>query len=231
MVIIQDRHSSCAECHEGISLFSALNAEDRELLCQTRAGLRYSPGEVMIRQGDLANKILFIRQGIVSVQHQERRRTIILTLETEGALLGLPVLYTARTYPYTVIPFTETDCCQFELHSFQQVIRRNGEFAAMVMEQMNDYTLRSFARLHTLTLKQLHGRLADIMICLHDRIYKSTSFSLPMSRRQLADITVMSSESLSRILREFRDDGILSVDGKDVHILDIDRMRKISQSA
>ena len=74
-----------------------------------------------------------------------------------------------------------------------------------------------------------HGRLADILLCLSHRIFLSDSFDLPLSRADLGDLTGMSTESVIRIMKEFKDDGLIDMHGKQIHLLDIGRLERISE--
>ncbi|HWS00883.1 MAG TPA: helix-turn-helix domain-containing protein, partial [Prolixibacteraceae bacterium] len=71
--------------------------------------------------------------------------------------------------------------------------------------------------------------LADILLCLANRIFKSTSFDLPLSRADMGDLTGMSTESVIRMMKEFKDDGLIEMCCKKVELLDIGRLEKISE--
>ena len=86
-----------------------------------------------------------------------------------------------------------------------------------------------YDRFFSLTQKQLHGRMADILLCLANRIYGSYEFSLAFSRKDLADLTAMSNESAIRILKDFKDDGIIETDGKGIKIVKLDMLKKVSR--
>ncbi len=69
--------------------------------------------------------------------------------------------------------------------------------------------------------------MADILMCLSERIFKSLEFDLPLSRNDMGELTGMSTESVIRLMKEFKDDKIIEVSGKKITILDPERMRKI----
>ena len=79
------------------------------------------------------------------------------------------------------------------------------------------------------TYKQSFGRLADILICLSDRIYKKNEFELPLSRKELAELTGMSSETVIRALKKFQVDGIIRTYGKCIEVIDYERLKQISE--
>jgi len=94
---------------------------------------------------------------------------------------------------------------------------------------LNESTAQIYGRFYTLTKKQLHGRLADILLCLANRIFKSNSFDLPLSRADLGDLTGMSTESVIRMKKEFKDDGLIGISCKRIDLLDINRLERLSE--
>ncbi|MBW7847146.1 MAG: winged helix-turn-helix domain-containing protein [Bacteroidales bacterium] len=76
--------------------------------------------------------------------------------------------------------------------------------------------------------KQTYGRLADVIICLSNRIYKTPRFPLHLSRKDFAEPSGMSIESIARILTKFKADGLIEVTNEYVEILDFDKLNLIS---
>ena len=71
--------------------------------------------------------------------------------------------------------------------------------------------------------------MADILLCLADRVYNSDSFLMNLSRKDLAELTAMSNESATRVLKEFKDDQIIKLDGKSIIILDRNKLERLSR--
>ena len=75
----------------------------------------------------------------------------------------------------------------------------------------------------------MHGRLADAILHLSREVYKSESFELKLSRKDIADFTGMSTESAIRILKEFHNDKIIDLDGKKLKINSFQILEKLSE--
>ena len=116
-----------------------------------------------------------------------------------------------------------------DIQIFKQLLMQNSAFSYHIISLLNESTSQIYGRFFSLTQKQLHGRLADILLCLSHRIFLSDSFDLPLSRADLGDLTGMSTESVIRIMKEFKDDGLIDMHGKQIHLLDIGRLERISE--
>lgn len=222
-------NTDCIEELRNMESFHVLSEEDLHFVHDKYREINYRKGEYICKQGSFASQIMYIKKGVVKVFTEHSDTNLILTLERSGCFIGLPTLYTSKVFPYSVTSFEDATVCLIDVQDFQLLMRRNSLFALEVIKQLNDYTLRSFDRLHCLTHKHLHGRLADILLCLMNRIYCSTEFTISLSRRDLSELTVMSIESLSRIIKEFNDEEITRIVGKDIEILQVERLQSISK--
>ncbi len=85
-----------------------------------------------------------------------------------------------------------------------------------------------YGRFYCLTRKQSNGLVADLMLCLSNRVFRSNKFCLPITRNDLADLTGLSIESVMRIMKEFKEDGLIDTKGKNIEILSQESLEKIS---
>ncbi|MGH8401726.1 MAG: helix-turn-helix domain-containing protein, partial [Gammaproteobacteria bacterium] len=71
-------------------------------------------------------------------------------------------------------------------------------------------------------------RLAAFLMSMsrrfHMRGYSATEFILRMTRRDIANYLRLATETVSRVLAKFQDDGLISVERRDVKILNIGRL-------
>ena len=83
-------------------------------------------------------------------------------------------------------------------------------------------------RFYCLTMKQTYGRMADVLLCLANRIYKSDRFPLHLSRKDFSELTGMTIESVSRIFTKFKNDGLIRIESDYLEILDGEKLEMIS---
>jgi len=76
----------------------------------------------------------------------------------------------------------------------------------------------------------MHGRIADGLIYLSNKIYEGLNFSLHLSRQDVADLTGMSKDSAIRILKEFHNEGVIELDGRNLKIMNFGQLERISET-
>ena len=104
-----------------------------------------------------------------------------------------------------------------------------GPLGAALITDLNKRSHYLYQRIIALTRKQAHGRIADIILCLAGRIFESDEFTIPCKQKELAEMAAISPESLSRILKDFKNDGAVSMAGKKVTVLDRRKLEMISK--
>lgn len=222
---------SCIDCNCQSACFRELEPEELSLMNDNRLEVHYKKGESIAKQGTYSPHIMYIKRGLVKVILEHHNKNTILCIERAGTFLGLESLFGEKIFHYSVATYIDSEICLFEIDSFKRMCEENPKFSAKVIESLNERSVRVYDRLITLTQKQLHGKFADILLCLRDRIYFSNSYELDLSRKDLSEITTMSIESLSRVIKEFKEEGIIDIDGKKLTIKDIDRLKQISRTS
>lgn len=212
------------------SWYELLTPEERTLIDEHSVSLKFKKGETVCKQGGFASHIFFLEEGLVKVYLEERDNNLILTLATNHSLLGLPSIFEGNNkLPYSISTYTDSRIRMIDIQVFKQLLKQNPTFAFRIINVLNENTSQIYGRFYSLTQKQLHGRLADILLCMANRIFKSDTFELPLSRADLGDLTGMSTESVIRMMKEFKDDGLIDMQCKSIVLLDMLRLERISQ--
>jgi len=82
----------------------------------------------------------------------------------------------------------------------------------------------------SLAHKYVNGRIADILIYLSEKIYKSTEFNLTLSRKELSEFAGCSQENIIHTLTRFNKEGIIKVEGKKITIINPGKLKEVSRT-
>ena len=189
--------------------------------------LIYSKGDLLIKQGTIAPYVIFVKKGMVKIFLEHRDRKQVLCVE-KGGFVGLESMYNDKFFQYSVSAVTDVKVCIIEMKSFKAHVEKDILFASKIIRHINLRSKNLYKRIITLTQKQAHARVADILICFVERIFGVTVYELPFTRKDLAEMTTLSVESLSRILKEFKTEGVVKSDGRNFEIIDLEKLKQIS---
>ncbi len=213
-----------------LSWYELLCDNEKILIDQHSVSLNFKKGETVCKQGAFASHIFFLEEGLVKLYLEEKNKNLILSLSTNKNLLGLASIFEGNNkLPYSISAYTDSRIRMIDIQIFRQLLNQNATFSYRIINILNESTAQIYGRFFSLTQKQLHGRLADILLCLSNRIFKSNSFELPLSRADLGDLTGMSTESVIRMMKEFKEDGLIDMHCKSIELLDVARLERISE--
>ena len=113
----------------------------------------------------------------------------------------------------------------------KELVRENGNFALDLLERMSRTADNIIRNYNDINRKNLRGRIAYILLNFSDTIYLNDRFDLPVSRKEIAELIGMTTENVIRILSEFRKEGIIRINGKEIEITDKPKLQFLSEHA
>lgn len=222
--------SGCTISGRPCRIFEMLNPEETKLLEDGSVRIKYKKREMICKQGSFVSHVVYMEQGLAKVFIDDGQNLLVLKILPSCNLLGLTsVSEETGTYPYSAMAYIESEVRLIDINVFKQLLAKNSSFAREVIDILSANSVQIYSRFFCMTHKQAYGRLADILLCLSDRVFKQDTFDLPLSRKELAELSGMSSETVIRMLKKFSDDRLIMMDGKKLKLIDYDRLKRISE--
>jgi CRP/FNR family transcriptional regulator len=223
------KHSDCNHCKKRIESFRVLREEDFKIIEEKRYEVLYHSGETIFKQGTSFTHIICITEGLVKVYLESaNRRNFILSLIGPGEIFGSPGMYTDNMHHFSVVAVEDTITCYIERQIIEEIIKTNNLFAVEMLKRSNMRDIAHFRKFRTLTQKQMPGRVAEVLLYLYQNIYKSNPFILTISRQDIADMASVTKEGTIRVLKDFKDAGLITLNGNELKILNEKALISIS---
>ncbi len=226
--IVDRIKTSCTVTNLRCDCFEHLTDEQRDLVEKNKVMVEYKKGEVIVKQGTFTSHILFICEGLVKVFHEEGGQTLILRIAAPNSLIGLTSLpLNQNIFQYTASAYVKTTVKLIDINIIRQLILENGKFASAIIDVLSEVSIQKNGRFFSLNNRQSFGKLADLILCLAGNIFKTDKFELILSRKELAELAGMSTESVIRTLKNFQDDKLIKITGKTFEVIDPEGLMKI----
>jgi len=218
----------CRECINRCEFFNRLTPDELEKLNSEKKALQYNKGELIVKKGGFSPYILLVSSGYIKVMVEEDHEKcfILELLGPRNIVTGN--LFEDRISYFTMVAITDVVICNIETQTFIQLLESNGRFATDLMRYSNEQGANRFRRLHSITLKHSRGKLADVLLYLH-KINQDHDIFKSLSRQELADMANISMENAIRTLKEFVEEGLITIDKKDIKVINMDGLKKVSQ--
>jgi len=221
--------SYCTLEQNQVLCFDLLTTEEYELLRSKMLIVNYKAGETICKQGTFASHIMILREGLVKLFMESSGENLVLQILPPNNLIGLTSCFdNNHLFFYSVQAYQDSTIQMIDMGVFMQVLNSNAKFATKMLSFLAEQSVITYGRFFCLTQKQTYGRFADVLLCLANRIYKNTRFPLQLSRKELAELSGMSVESIARILTRFKSEGLIEVTSDYVEIIDVHKLNEIS---
>ena len=220
--------NSCTNCVYKSWAFQNLESNELEFINDHKKEQLFKKGEVISIQGDKIKHFLYLQKGLVKLfKTESNTKEHIISIAKPQDFIGLLSIFSNKNHVYSISAIEDSLICKVELSVIKNLIKENGAFALDFFEKMSsaaDSVIKTRIDINT---RQLRGRIAYILLFFSKHIYSSKTFSLPVSRKEIAELIDMSTENVIRVLSEFRKDKLIDIEGKSIMIMDIKRLEKI----
>lgn len=221
--------SNCSTCRIRSCAVEVLDGGELEILQTNCAGASFKRGEKIFQQGTLISNIAYVKSGLVKIHKKGPSKDQILKLVNPPGFIGIPTVLGDRVNQYSATAVVPTEVCFIVTQIFKTLIMRNGKFANEIINSLCHDELQFFDRSINQMQKQIHGRLADALQYFARDIFHTETFVMPLTRSELGDFIHATRESVTRALTHFKEDGLIAIEGKQIVLLDQERLNKVSQ--
>ncbi len=220
----------CKTCEFDCSNHNDLNSSELDLLMSAKREITYKKGETIFKQSSYISHIVYVRSGLVKVFTEGYNdKNIILRFVKKGAYIGLPFLFNNNYSYFTATAINNVELCLIEKNVFAKLMLNNKGLEKQIVNTISNDTGILYQKITSLGTKQLHGRLATTILSLSEKEFAEEKIFNYLTKKELAEFSGMSVESLMRLLNELKSDRIIIQEGKNIIINDYDILVKLSQ--
>jgi CRP-like cAMP-binding protein len=220
----------CRDCRDKSCATSVLNEQEMDIIFNNRYVSEIKKRTNILNEGSPISHIMYLRTGLVKeyVIRPDNQEQILQIIKPHS-YLGLTSLFGDKINHFSYEALTDLKLCYIDIEIFTNLIRNNGRFAFEILTSVGRDSLTNFHRFINQSHKKIYGRVADILIYFSKIVFDSTTFQIPLSRLELAEMIGTSRESAGRVIARFSSEGIITTDGKTIVINDMKKLENISK--
>jgi len=210
-------------------LFSEMSEEELTKIVELLESKTYPDGATIFFEGDEGDRVYFVKEGKVKAfKCTPEGDEQILEIIQPGDVFGEVVLFGIDRYPATTIALGEVKVDILSRDRFRNYFNSNPQIAWGMLKVMARKLFRSQHRIGNLGLRDTRGRVATLIIdMLHDFGDSESEFILEFNRQEMANFIGTSRETVSRTLSEFRNEGLIEIEGNKIFIKDLKGLKEV----
>jgi len=201
--------------------FKHLSIENQERLMSHSHEQQCQAGELLIRQGQPAERFFLVLKGRVklyriSADGQEK----VVEIIQAGQTFAEAVMFMQRSeYPVCAETLETVQLVSFPNRLMLTLLQENPQACLHLLGHMSMRLHQRLGELETLTLQNATQRFALYLIQqLEDRAQETVDIELPLPKRLIAARLSMQPETLSRIMARLNQEGLIEMRGRNIHI-------------
>jgi CRP/FNR family transcriptional regulator len=182
-------------------------------------------GDVLFHSGDKFINLYAVRTGCIKLTaSSDEGDEQILGFYLPGEIIGLDGIEKG-IHGCTAVALDTSSLCAISFHNLSDVCRQLPALNEQMFRLMGRELSHDNQLLLTVTKKNADGRIATFLLSLSTRFhrlgYSATEFRLAMSRSEIGNYLGLTFETVSRSLNKFQKQGLISINHKYIHILDL----------
>ncbi len=220
----------CAFCKtRENSHFSDLPQDDLEVLSSHKSCITYKKGQNLFYEGTRPMGVFCINYGKVKVYKMgSNGKEQILFIAKPGDFLGYRSLLSEEFYGASATVLEQAAICFVPKSDFLKILNSNPSFFQKLMKAVCHELGVMEEKLAQLAQKSVRERLAATIIMLKETYGMegdgSELIDIALSREDLANIVGTATETVIRLLSEFKSDGLIALEGKKIKVIDSQRL-------
>jgi len=215
------------------SIFKHLTPEqhlkvEKEKICNS-----YKRGNIIYHEGSRTNGFYCINSGILKIYKTGiEGREQIIAFAKKGDIIGYRSILSNELACSTAKVIEDAILCFIPGETLINLVKNNGNFSMAMMQQTCKELGEANSFITDIAQKTVRERLAEVLLNLKKNfgLDEDHILQISLTREELANIVGTATESVIRLLSEFKQDLLIDLNGRKIKILDIKRLEKISNA-
>ena len=215
-------------CNDGClvrsnSIFKHLTPEELEKVTFEKTTEQYKRGSIIYREGSRINGCYCIHKGIIKVfKTGIDGKEQIIRFAREGDIIGFRSVLSNELACTTAEVLDDSGLCYIPAETLVYLVKHNGNFSMELMQLTCKELGEANAYITDIAQKTVRERLAEILIHLKNDfgLDENNILQISLTREELANIVGTATESVIRLLSEFKQDQLIELNGRKIRILD-----------
>ena len=213
------------ECElSGFQLFKKLTEQEFARLNYDKTCSLYKKGSIIYREGSRLTGFYCVTKGIVKILKTGiDGKEQIIRFAKRGEIIAYRSLLSEESACTTAKVIEEAVLCHVSYQTLQFLIQSNWQFSHHMLQivckelrEANDY-------ITDIAQKTVRERLAEVLLLLKEsfELDNANTLQISLTREELANMVGTATESVIRLLSEFKQDKLIDLQGRKIKLLDI----------
>ncbi|UCG28885.1 MAG: Crp/Fnr family transcriptional regulator [Bacteroidales bacterium] len=212
-------------------IFKHLTKGELERFNYEKTCTSHSRGDIIYNESSRINGCYCVHSGIVKIYKTGiDGKEQIIRFAKPGDIIGYRSILSNELACTSAKILEDSILCYISSELLISLVKNNGNFSMEIMKLTCKELGEANAYITDIAQKTVRERLAEVLIHLKDNfgLDHENILRIYLTREELANIVGTATESVIRLLSEFKNDRLIELNGRKIKILDGGGLRKIA---
>ncbi len=224
--------SNCESCAFSTHpLFCHLNEDESQDFSLNKITETHKRGSIIYQEGNRIKGFYCVQSGIIKIYKTGfDGKEQIIRFAKPGDLIGYRSVVSNEPACTTAEIIEESVLCHIPTNILLNLVKTNGNFAVALMKLTCKELGEANSYITDIAQKTVKERLAEIIIQLQTEFGEDATgiLKISLTREELSNIVGTATESIIRLLSEFKNEEIIQLNGRKIKILDKPGLKNIA---
>ncbi len=188
----------------------------------------YQQSDIIYQEGQNSNYIFLILKGVVKChKFDEQGKELTTALHKEDDLFGYTSFIQNIPYQETATAIQKTELVGISKDQLKDVLDNNHKITLELIQLLTDDLKGIKEQLLQMAYSSVHKKTASTLLKFAEKLNKKPNESIKISRNDLASVAGIATETLIRTMSNFKKEGLIEIEGRNIRILDIKKLQEI----
>ena len=221
------KHVTCSTClARKNSLFGSFCADEVEHMDAHHSCNYFKKNQSLFLEGSFPRGVFCLNQGRVKVYKRgDEGKEQIIHIAKTGELIGFRAMFSGEPYNVAAETLEESNICFIGKDEFLTMMDTNPTLRNGIIKELSKELADRAEFITNMAQKSVRERLAFALILLMN-VYDDEPINL--SREDMANFVGTATETLIRLLKDFKEEGLIEVQTRKLIVLDAKKLMDIA---
>lgn len=215
----------------GFQLFKKLTEDEFNRLNYEKTCSYYKKGTIIYREGSRLTGFFCVTKGIIKIfKTGIDGKEQIIRFAKRGEIIAYRSLLSQELACTTAKVIDEAVLCHVPYQTLLYLIQSNWQFSHHMLQivcrelrEANDY-------ITDIAQKTVRERLAEVLLLLKENfdLDNQNNLQISLTREELANMVGTATESVIRLLSEFKQDKLIELQGRKIKFLNLQALKRVA---
>ncbi|MFS4491273.1 response regulator [Maribacter sp. 2308TA10-17] len=189
----------------------------------------YDSGETIYREGMHSNTAYLVIKGVVKTHKlDEMGKELITGIYKADDFFGFTSFTKNIPHQEYATAMEETQLVAISTQELKNLLEQNHALTMELMQVLSENLSETKEQLLEMAYGSVRRKTASTILKFAEKLQKDTKGNLHILRSDLASVAGMATETLIRTLSSFKKEGLISIDNRNIKILDMEALSRVN---